>query len=104
MTLFSKKTMPRQGHESCLNLYRCNFLQTFMFHEMLGVNMPKNTAAEVECRTCNLIQVKNWPLASIVPMSTAGLIDLIKIVRELRRQCNLDKSSADLRPIVIMSQ
>uniref|UniRef100_A0A915HUX3 Receptor-type tyrosine-protein phosphatase mu n=1 Tax=Romanomermis culicivorax TaxID=13658 RepID=A0A915HUX3_ROMCU len=75
--------------------------KSLTLHDMLGLSSIKHNISEADSRICHLIQVKTWPLDSKVPLSTASLIYLLKIVRELRHQASLDKT--EHKPIVVMS-
>lgn len=69
-----------------------------MMGDMLG-NSKANPDAEA--RICSVVTVKMWPIDNRVPLSTSGLIDVIKFVRNWRKTA---PDRAETKPSVVLSQ
>jgi hypothetical protein len=54
-----------------------------------------------DVRMCTLFAVKMWPIENKVPLSTAGLVDVVKMVRAWRRRA---PDRPDTKPTVVLSQ
>lgn len=69
---------------------------------MLGDVMGNTKAnADAESRVCNVINFKMWPIDNRVPLSTSGLIDVMKSVRIWRKKA---PDRAETKPSVVLSQ
>ncbi|VDO35759.1 unnamed protein product [Onchocerca flexuosa] len=56
---------------------------------------------EAEVRICCIIQVRMWPIENKVPLSTSGLIDIIKMARSWRERA---PDRPETKPTIVMSQ
>lgn len=56
---------------------------------------------EAEVRVCCVIQVKMWPMENKVPLSTSGLIELVKMVRSWRKRA---PDRPEIKPTIVLSQ
>ncbi len=74
-------------------------LQTFMLSEIMASG--GSTASSEDVRMCTLFAVKMWPIENKVPLSTSGLVDVIKMVRAWRRRA---PDRPDTKPTVVLSQ
>uniref|UniRef100_A0A914YUP3 Protein tyrosine phosphatase n=1 Tax=Panagrolaimus superbus TaxID=310955 RepID=A0A914YUP3_9BILA len=55
---------------------------------------------EAEVRICCIIQVRMWPIENKVPLSTSGLIELIKMTRSWRKRA---PDRPETKPTIVMS-
>ncbi|KHJ47866.1 Protein-tyrosine phosphatase [Trichuris suis] len=60
----------------------------------------KGSIHEVDARICNVISVRIWPAQHRVPLSTSGLIDVIKMARLWRKRA---PDRPDTKPTVVIS-
>ncbi len=56
---------------------------------------------EAEMRICCVIQVRMWPIENKVPLSTSGLIDMIKMAQSWRKRA---PDRPETKPTIVMSQ
>lgn len=61
----------------------------------------KSMLQDAEARVCNIVSVRMWPIQTRVPLSTAGLIDVIKMVRSWRRRA---PDRPETKPSIVISQ
>ncbi|CDW55149.1 Receptor type tyrosine protein phosphatase mu [Trichuris trichiura] len=62
--------------------------------------VKKGSIHEVDARICNVISVRIWPAQHRVPLSTSGLIDVIKMARLWRKRA---PDRPDTKPTVVIS-
>uniref|UniRef100_A0A915Q4H5 Tyrosine-protein phosphatase domain-containing protein n=1 Tax=Setaria digitata TaxID=48799 RepID=A0A915Q4H5_9BILA len=55
---------------------------------------------EAEVRICCVIQIRMWPIENKVPLSTSGLIDIIKMARSWRKRA---PERPETKPTIVMS-
>ncbi|EYC13679.1 hypothetical protein Y032_0043g860 [Ancylostoma ceylanicum] len=60
-----------------------------------------NQQIDTEVRICCVIQVRMWPIENKVPLSTTGLMDVIKMARSWRRRA---PDRPETKPTIVMSQ
>lgn len=73
--------------------------KTFMISEIMA-NSANQQQIEAEVRICCVIQVRMWPIENKVPLSTSGLIDVIKMARTWRRRA---PERPEMKPTIVMS-
>ncbi|KAJ1370030.1 hypothetical protein KIN20_031661 [Parelaphostrongylus tenuis] len=73
--------------------------RTFMISDIMS-NAANNQQIETEVRICCVIQVRIWPIENKVPLSTTGLMDVIKMARSWRRRA---PDRPELKPTIVMS-
>ncbi|VDK68439.1 unnamed protein product [Onchocerca ochengi] len=71
----------------------------FMISEIMA-NGSAQRPVEAEVRICCIIQVRMWPIENKVPLSTAGLIDIIKMARSWRDRA---PDRPETKPTIVMS-
>ncbi|EYC13680.1 hypothetical protein Y032_0043g860 [Ancylostoma ceylanicum] len=59
-----------------------------------------NQQIDTEVRICCVIQVRMWPIENKVPLSTTGLMDVIKMARSWRRRA---PDRPETKPTIVMS-
>ncbi|GMS85033.1 hypothetical protein PENTCL1PPCAC_7208, partial [Pristionchus entomophagus] len=72
---------------------------TFMISDIMSSGASQQQI-EAEVRICCVIQVRMWPLESKVPLSTSGLIDVIKMARSWRKRA---PDRPETKPTIVMS-
>ncbi|TMS33747.1 hypothetical protein L596_001446 [Steinernema carpocapsae] len=72
---------------------------TFMISEIMQAGSTQQQL-EAEVRICCLIQVRMWPIENKVPLSTSGLIDMIKMARSWRKRA---PDRPETKPTIVMS-
>ncbi|VDK85209.1 unnamed protein product [Litomosoides sigmodontis] len=74
----------------------------FMISEIMsnGTNSQQQQQMEAEVRICCVIQIRMWPIENKVPLSTAGLIDIIKMARGWRKRA---PERPETKPTIVMS-
>uniref|UniRef100_A0A1I8A076 Protein-tyrosine phosphatase n=1 Tax=Steinernema glaseri TaxID=37863 RepID=A0A1I8A076_9BILA len=72
---------------------------TFMISEIMQAGSTQQQL-EAEVRVCCLIQVRMWPIENKVPLSTSGLIDMIKMARSWRKRA---PDRPETKPTIVMS-
>jgi len=87
---FSSHTNPRSNETKKL---------TFIISEIMQ-NGATQQAVEAEMRICCVIQVRMWPIENKVPLSTAGIIDMIKMARSWRKRA---PDRPETKPTIVMS-
>ncbi|KAK5971475.1 Protein-tyrosine phosphatase, partial [Trichostrongylus colubriformis] len=75
------------------------FSETFMISDIMS-NAATNQQVDTEVRICCVIQVRMWPIENKVPLSTAGLMDVIKMARSWRRRA---PDRPESKPTIVMS-
>ncbi|VDN28961.1 unnamed protein product [Gongylonema pulchrum] len=76
-----------------------------MISEIMA-NGANQQQLEAEVRICCVIQVflqivRMWPIENKVPLSTSGLIDVIKMARTWRKRA---PDRPETKPTIVMSQ
>ncbi|GMT15986.1 hypothetical protein PFISCL1PPCAC_7283, partial [Pristionchus fissidentatus] len=72
---------------------------TFMISDIMSSGASQQQI-EAEVRICCVIQVRMWPLESKVPLSTSGLMDVIKMARSWRKRA---PDRPETKPTIVMS-
>ncbi|KAE9548517.1 hypothetical protein FO519_008273 [Halicephalobus sp. NKZ332] len=72
---------------------------TFMISEIMATGATQQQL-EAEIRVCCILQVRMWPLENKVPLSTSGLIELIKMTRSWRKRA---PDRPEIKPTIVMS-
>uniref|UniRef100_A0A915BWH9 Uncharacterized protein n=1 Tax=Parascaris univalens TaxID=6257 RepID=A0A915BWH9_PARUN len=72
---------------------------TFMISEIMATGANQQQL-EAEVRICCVIQVRMWPIENKVPLSTSGLIDMIKMARSWRKRA---PDRPETKPTIVMS-
>ncbi|VDN34615.1 unnamed protein product [Gongylonema pulchrum] len=70
-----------------------------MISEIMA-NGANQQQLEAEVRICCVIQVRMWPIENKVPLSTSGLIDVIKMARTWRKRA---PDRPETKPTIVMS-
>uniref|UniRef100_A0A0N5ATN6 Tyrosine-protein phosphatase domain-containing protein n=1 Tax=Syphacia muris TaxID=451379 RepID=A0A0N5ATN6_9BILA len=70
-----------------------------MISEIMA-NGANQQQLEAEVRICCVIQVTMWPIENKVPLSTSGLIDIIKMARSWRKRA---PDRPETKPTIVMS-
>uniref|UniRef100_A0A914DK35 Uncharacterized protein n=1 Tax=Acrobeloides nanus TaxID=290746 RepID=A0A914DK35_9BILA len=97
---FEKPTEPLPVKEQIVKTNKTEVSKlTFMISEIMATGATQQQL-EAEVRICCVIQVRMWPLENKVPLSTSGLIELIKMFRSWRRRA---PDRPEIKPSVIMS-
>uniref|UniRef100_A0A915BWH4 Uncharacterized protein n=1 Tax=Parascaris univalens TaxID=6257 RepID=A0A915BWH4_PARUN len=73
--------------------------KTFMISEIMATGANQQQL-EAEVRICCVIQVRMWPIENKVPLSTSGLIDMIKMARSWRKRA---PDRPETKPTIVMS-
>ncbi|KAK0393386.1 hypothetical protein QR680_000187 [Steinernema hermaphroditum] len=73
--------------------------RTFMISEIMQSGSAQQQL-EAEVRICCLIQVRMWPIENKVPLSTSGLIDMIKMARSWRKRA---PDRPETKPTIVLS-
>uniref|UniRef100_A0AC34Q1J4 Protein tyrosine phosphatase n=1 Tax=Panagrolaimus sp. JU765 TaxID=591449 RepID=A0AC34Q1J4_9BILA len=73
--------------------------RTFMISEIMATGATQQQI-EAEVRICCIIQVRMWPMENKVPLSTSGLIELIKMSRAWRKRA---PDRPETKPTIVMS-
>ncbi|VDD93344.1 unnamed protein product [Enterobius vermicularis] len=73
--------------------------KTYMISEIVA-NGANQQQLEAEIRICCVIQVKMWPIENKVPLSTSGLIDIIKMARSWKKRA---PDRPETKPTIVMS-
>uniref|UniRef100_A0A0K0DLT3 Protein-tyrosine phosphatase n=1 Tax=Angiostrongylus cantonensis TaxID=6313 RepID=A0A0K0DLT3_ANGCA len=73
--------------------------RTFMISDIMS-NAANNQQIETEVRICCVIQVRIWPIENKVPLSTTGLMDVIKMARSWKRRA---PDRPESKPTIVMS-
>uniref|UniRef100_A0A7E4ZPU6 Tyrosine-protein phosphatase domain-containing protein n=1 Tax=Panagrellus redivivus TaxID=6233 RepID=A0A7E4ZPU6_PANRE len=76
-----------------------HFDKTFMISEIMATGASQQQM-ETEVRICCIIQVRVWPIENKVPLSTASLIEVIKMTRSWRRRA---PDRPETKPTIVMS-
>ncbi|CAJ0958779.1 unnamed protein product, partial [Mesorhabditis belari] len=72
---------------------------TFMISDIMSSGQSQQQM-EAEVRICCVIQVRMWPIEHKVPLSTTGLIDVIKMARSWRKRA---PDRPETKPTIVMS-
>ncbi|KAK6735145.1 hypothetical protein RB195_018372 [Necator americanus] len=72
---------------------------TFMISDIMSSG-SSNQQIDTEVRVCCVIQVRMWPIENKVPLSTTGLMDVIKMARSWRRRA---PDRPETKPTIVMS-
>ncbi|ULU04525.1 hypothetical protein L3Y34_017355 [Caenorhabditis briggsae] len=72
---------------------------TFMISDIMATG-AQNQQIDAEVRICCVIQVRMWPIENKVPLSTTGLIDVIKMARSWRKRA---PDRPETKPTIVMS-
>ncbi|KIH65943.1 Protein-tyrosine phosphatase [Ancylostoma duodenale] len=72
---------------------------TFMISDIMSSG-ASNQQIDTEVRICCVIQVRMWPIENKVPLSTTGLMDVIKMARSWRRRA---PDRPETKPTIVMS-
>ncbi|CAD6192228.1 unnamed protein product [Caenorhabditis auriculariae] len=72
---------------------------TFMISDIMASGQ-NNQQIDAEVRICCVIQVRMWPIENKVPLSTTGLIDVIKMARSWRKRA---PDRPETKPTIVMS-
>ncbi|CAB3411504.1 unnamed protein product [Caenorhabditis bovis] len=75
------------------------FKETFMISDIMASG-AQNQQIDAEVRICCVIQVRMWPIENKVPLSTTGLIDVIKMARSWRKRA---PDRPETKPTIVMS-
>ncbi|CAI4221076.1 unnamed protein product [Auanema sp. JU1783] len=75
------------------------FHETFMISDIMASG-SNNQQIDAEVRICCIIQVRMWPIENKVPLSTTGLIDVIKMARSWRKRA---PDRPETKPTIVMS-
>ncbi|KAK6735141.1 hypothetical protein RB195_018372 [Necator americanus] len=73
--------------------------RTFMISDIMSSG-SSNQQIDTEVRVCCVIQVRMWPIENKVPLSTTGLMDVIKMARSWRRRA---PDRPETKPTIVMS-
>ncbi|CCA65616.1 Receptor-type tyrosine-protein phosphatase mu [Caenorhabditis elegans] len=73
--------------------------RTFMISDIMATG-AQNQQIDAEVRICCVIQVRMWPIENKVPLSTTGLIDVIKMARSWRKRA---PDRPETKPTIVMS-
>lgn len=73
--------------------------RTFMISDIMSSG-ASNQQIDTEVRICCVIQVRMWPIENKVPLSTTGLMDVIKMARSWRRRA---PDRPESKPTIVMS-
>ncbi|VDN53951.1 unnamed protein product [Dracunculus medinensis] len=71
-----------------------------MISEIMA-NGANQQQIEAEVRICCVIQVRMWPIENKVPLSTSGLLDIIKMARSWKKRA---PDKPETKPTIVMSQ
>ncbi|KJH43712.1 Protein-tyrosine phosphatase [Dictyocaulus viviparus] len=74
--------------------------RTFMISDIMSSGVSNQQHFDTEVRICCVIQVRMWPIENKVPLSTTGLMDIIKMARSWRRRA---PDRPETKPTVVMS-
>ncbi|WKX97626.1 hypothetical protein Q1695_013357 [Nippostrongylus brasiliensis] len=72
---------------------------TFMISDIMTSGASQQQI-DTEVRICCVIQVRMWPIENKVPLSTTGLMDIIKMARSWRRRA---PDRPESKPTIVMS-
>ncbi|CAJ0581842.1 unnamed protein product, partial [Mesorhabditis spiculigera] len=72
---------------------------TFMISDIMSSGQSQQQM-EAEVRICCVIQVRMWPIEHKVPLSTTGLIDVIKMARSWRKRA---PDRPETKPTIVLS-
>ncbi|UMM16519.1 hypothetical protein L5515_013498 [Caenorhabditis briggsae] len=75
------------------------YRETFMISDIMATG-AQNQQIDAEVRICCVIQVRMWPIENKVPLSTTGLIDVIKMARSWRKRA---PDRPETKPTIVMS-